>query len=319
MKQNLEHNLLADPNFIDWVLAPDEISDEHWRNWRRKNPERISEFEEAKLFLTSIHFTDNSAQINEDNLLKKIHKNIEDLNSSKLGLKHILGVAAFLALIFCTWFFLPSNDNFNTQFSEIKEFNLPDGSHVALNANSELEIIGDWEGNDDRNVLLKGEAYFEVSKTPIIGSSKFNVYTTKGIIKVLGTKFNVKDRSEEFSVALDEGKVIFEADKQSMELAPGEAILLDQNIIQKEQLNTQNFSMWKKMEINLENVTLLEIANVLEDFHGVKIIFNQEALKSRPGAAGLLEYSDLNESLDVIKDLFNINSKKEGQTISFSY
>jgi ferric-dicitrate binding protein FerR (iron transport regulator) len=320
MKQELEHNLQTNPKFIDWVLAPSEVSEEYWRNWLEKNPGRSKEFEEAKFFLTHIHFTDNSARLNESKLLKQIHTQIEAKNPPRLRLKHFLGMAASIALIFCTWFFFPSNDNiFNTQFSEIKELTLPDGSSVVINANTELKIMGDWDANDDRNVYLTGEAYFDVSETPLVGSSKFNVHTSKGIVKVLGTKFNVKDRIEEFSVALDQGKITFEAEEEILTLNPGEVIVETGEKLRKQEDNTQNFSTWKDMKMNLANVKLQEIANVLEDFHGIEITLDKSALKTRPVYEGLLDYSDLEGSLLTINLVYGINSKQDGQTITFSY
>jgi ferric-dicitrate binding protein FerR (iron transport regulator) len=320
MKHELEHNLITDPKFIDWVVAPSKVSEEYWRNWLEKNLGRSKEFEEAKFFLTHIHFIDNSARLNESKLLNQIHKQIEAKNPPKLMARYFLGIVASIALIFCAWFFFPSNiDNFQTQFSEIKELTLPDGSSVVINANTELKIMGDWDAKDDRNVYLTGEAYFNVTETPSVGSSKFNVHTSKGIIKVLGTKFNVKDRIEEFSVALDQGKVTFEAEEETLNLSTGEVIIETGEKLLKEVHDTQNFSTWKAMKMNLANVKLQEIANVLEDFHGIKITLDKSALKTRPIYEGLLDYSDLKTSLKTINLVYGTNSKQDGQNITLYY
>lgn len=78
---------------------------------------------------------------------------------------------------------------------------LPDGSVVNLNAESQLSykpLI--WFVN--RKVKMEGEAFFEVEK-----GSKFIVKTKNGDIRVLGTKFNVFSRDDEFSVACINGRV----------------------------------------------------------------------------------------------------------------
>lgn len=82
---------------------------------------------------------------------------------------------------------------------------LSDGTNVWLNACSELTYPASFT-EESRNVSLKGEAYFDVSKD---AEHPFVVQTKKCDIKVLGTEFNVQaDESDcEFSAALLEGSI----------------------------------------------------------------------------------------------------------------
>ena len=321
MKQKLEHRLIDDPAFIDWVVAPTEVSENYWKGWLKENPGRETELKETKLFLQHIHFSDNSAHLNESVLLDRIHLHIESSRTSpRFKLKYLMGIAASIALILTAWFFFPSPSSFQTPYSEIKQINLPDGSFVTLNANSELQILGKWKNGEDRNVHLTGEAYFDVSKSPTQGGTKFNVHTSNGIIKVLGTKFNVKDREDNFSIALDEGKIAFKSPQAEFDLIPGEVILEDENDqISKSFQDTKTFSSWKSMEINLENLTLLEVANVLEEFHAVNVKFENDALKQRLLKSGRVDYSNLEDFLNILQKAYNINFTQEGRTITFAY
>jgi ferric-dicitrate binding protein FerR (iron transport regulator) len=84
---------------------------------------------------------------------------------------------------------------------------LPDGSLVSLNADSKVTykpLI--WRIM--RSVKMEGEAYFEVEK-----GSKFVVSTKNGVVRVLGTKFNVLSRGETFSVSCISGRVEVKSDK----------------------------------------------------------------------------------------------------------
>jgi transmembrane sensor len=70
---------------------------------------------------------------------------------------------------------------------------LPDGSIVRLNAKSKVSY-GEGFGKTTREVFLTGEAYFEVTHNAGV---PFIVHTDEADIKVLGTKFNVRNYSNE--------------------------------------------------------------------------------------------------------------------------
>ncbi|MFL5748863.1 MAG: FecR family protein [Niastella sp.] len=70
---------------------------------------------------------------------------------------------------------------------------LPDGSIVRLNAKSKVSY-GEGFGKTTREVFLTGEAYFEVTHNVNV---PFIVHTDEADIKVLGTKFNVRNYSNE--------------------------------------------------------------------------------------------------------------------------
>jgi len=74
-----------------------------------------------------------------------------------------------------------------------KQLTLPDGTNVWLNAASSLIIHKNFN-EETREVELKGEAYFDVTHN---AQKPFIVHTSVIDIKVLGTKFDVKDYETE--------------------------------------------------------------------------------------------------------------------------
>ncbi|MDP2336312.1 MAG: FecR family protein [Bacteroidota bacterium] len=78
---------------------------------------------------------------------------------------------------------------------------LPDQSKVKLNAQSSISYNPYW-WKINREVKLKGEAFFEVQK-----GKKFTVVSTKGITQVLGTSFNIFAREEIYKVTCITGTV----------------------------------------------------------------------------------------------------------------
>ena len=82
---------------------------------------------------------------------------------------------------------------------------LSDGTRVMLNANSTLEYPASFDDAEVREVRLKGEAHFEVTKNP---HRPFVVKAGEMQTQVLGTIFDVKAyRKDAPKVTLMEGKV----------------------------------------------------------------------------------------------------------------
>lgn len=65
---------------------------------------------------------------------------------------------------------------------------LPDGSQVWLNSSSKLKYSNDFN-KESREVVLEGEAYFDVRKD---ANRPFIVHTSSLDVKVLGTSFTIK-------------------------------------------------------------------------------------------------------------------------------
>ncbi|MGS0524967.1 FecR domain-containing protein [Zobellia nedashkovskayae] len=95
--------------------------------------------------------------------------------------KFIRIAAAAAVIIFGSYFYLNNLDeNIVTEYAENKEVVLPDNSKVRLNADSELSY-SERKWSKERNVELKGEAFFKVAK-----GKRFTVATDAGKVAVLG-------------------------------------------------------------------------------------------------------------------------------------
>jgi transmembrane sensor len=106
---------------------------------------------------------------------------------------------------------------------------LPDGSIVRLNAKSKVSYAEGFAKT--REVYLTGEAYFEVTYNETI---PFIVHTDMADIKVLGTKFNVRNYSNEqrMEAALLTGSIelTLHADTQhKVLLKPSDKIVVKKN------------------------------------------------------------------------------------------
>lgn len=119
----------------------------------------------------------------------------------------IAAAIAFLALGIATWrygdiFLMESH---STKIGELADVILDDGSHLVLNTNSKIRV--DLQA-DKRIVYLKqGEVFFEVARDE---SRPFFIETKGGLVRVLGTKFNIRQRGATSDVTVQEGAVAVE-------------------------------------------------------------------------------------------------------------
>lgn len=147
------------------------------------------------------------------------------------------------------------------------EVMLSDSSRVWLNAGSELKYP-DVFGQDSREVYLKGEAYFEVSKNP---ARPFVVHTGAHNIEVLGTQFNVKAIDRESCVTtLVEGCVRMRNRRNdTVVLHPGQqAESWQGGDMRVREVDLRYDIAWKKDQFGFREATLFHIMKELSEWYG---------------------------------------------------
>lgn len=181
---------------------------------------------------------------------------------------------------------------------------LPDGTHVMLNANSHI-IYPESFGEGNREVEVKGEAFFEVAhdtRHPFV--VKANGITTK----VLGTKFNVRARSEKtVHVTLVEGSVeVTSPVGTSQTIVPGQdAAVTEGSNIEVTQPDIETYTAWVGGEFYFDNATIADIATEIGQWYNVSVIFNNPAkMQTR-----LFFAADRSATIDDVLRLLNMLDK----------
>ena len=148
------------------------------------------------------------------------------------------------------------------------QLNLADGTKVWLNSSSSLRFPI-FFSDDNREVELKGEAYFEVSKD---FKRKFSVRSGIQTVEVLGTQFNINAYSDEKSIktTLFEGeiRVIDLKTNDSKLLKPGEQSNVDQSI-QIKRIDTQAEIAWKEGYFYFKKADIQTVMRQLGRWYGV--------------------------------------------------
>ena len=212
----------------------------------------------------------------------------------RLSIRRIAAAVVVLLVATSSFFFLNKNNKSiveSTDFGKQKDMILSDASSVKLNSNSKIEFKKKWGKNEERIVSLKGEAFFNIKKSP--SKTTFKVATDYFTVEVLGTQFDVLAREDKASVVLKEGKVKIWFDEKvklvangtttlvkSVNLLPNECLRLSNQKYYKTTVNTSSHIAWMDQKLVLNNTELSDLASIIKDLYGYEITFQTEELKS---------------------------------------
>ena len=220
-------------------------------------------------------------------------------------------VAAVLVVMLTSSYFLFFNTitSFETQIAQTKSVTLPDNSEVILNSASKLSF-NEKKWADKRALTLEGEAFFKVQK-----GQTFSVNTTAGIITVLGTQFNVKERKNYFEVHCYEGLVSVTHNTKTIKLPPGKTFRVINGTIENvEDFNTQNPS-WIQQESSFTQIPLEQVIAELERQYDIKI--KLEGVDTSKLFTGSFTHTDKKIALQAVTIPLKLSYKSEGKTIIF--
>ena len=170
---------------------------------------------------------------------------------------------------------LYSTEKIKTGFGSQTSLTLPDGSQISLNAGSKISW-NDRKFADNRNVKVEGEVYFDILK-----GSPFNIKTSNGTVRILGTQLNVFSRENEFSVSCITGKVAVSAKNSEIILNPGEKAELTTNGLAKTTLtDISQTTSWKEGLFYFDDKPLVSIFAEIERQFNVSVDYNGDEKRS---------------------------------------
>lgn len=183
------------------------------------------------------------------------------------------------------------------------ELILPDGTKVWLNSNSEL-IFPSQFSDSLRTVELVGEAFFDVAKD---NARPFIVKTKMLSTKVIGTKFMVTSYANlNEEVALVEGSVNVTSaiSKQNTILKPGKGVTY--NLKNKKysviDINEDNIINRKSGLFLFDNITLVDMTEIMKNWYGVDFKFLDESVKNEIFYLKSIKYDNIENLLLLLKD-----------------
>ncbi|WP_458627484.1 FecR family protein [Winogradskyella sp. PC D3.3] len=223
-------------------------------------------------------------------------------------LKPLLRIAAILAIGFSVYYYTSTLDTeVGTLIAQQTTVKLPDASTVDLNANSTISF-NESHWNTTREVKLQGEAFFKVAK-----GKKFDVVTTDGIISVLGTQFNVKQRDSYFKVTCYEGLVAVTHNDNTVQLKPGHTFeIIDGKLLVNEKENATQ-PQWLRGESSFKGVPLKYVIAEFENHYSQNIITEDIDLSRL--FTGSFTHNNLDLALKSVTIPLNLSYSKSGKSI----
>ncbi|BAO74717.1 FecR family protein [Winogradskyella sp. PG-2] len=229
-------------------------------------------------------------------------------NKSTQWLKPLMRIAVVLALGFSIYYYTTTlNTEFNTNIAHQTTITLPDASTIDLNSNSFLTFNKNkWSSS--REVKLNGEAFFKVAK-----GQKFDVITKDGIITVLGTQFNVKQRKSYFEVNCYEGLVAVTHNNKTVKLYPGFTFrIIDGKLLAQEKENAAQPS-WLRGESSFKSVPLKYVISEFENQYSLKI--DSDNIDTSRLFTGSFTHKNLDLALQSVTIPLNLSYSKSEKSI----
>lgn len=273
---------MSDSNHIEDIMLRylnGESSEDESRvleEWIAKSKSNAEEFELVKSIWTD---TTNAALIPVDTekAWMSVHEKTIGMQPKVIKMnswKKIIAIAASIIIIAGIFYF--TNRAPETAWNDIiaqnsnKKVQLNDGTVIILREGSKISLPGNY-GRDSRKVKLDGEAFFEVTHN---AKNAFTVFTSKSIIKDIGTSFLVQSIDSIEQVTVTEGVVQFEASTENnspIVLRAGEAAYMKNEIIKRINADTANILSWNSKILVFNNTPLAIAANDLEHYYNIRV------------------------------------------------
>ena len=198
---------------------------------------------------------------------------------------------------------VPYGKRFNIVFS--------DGSKVYLNSGSVIKYPIKFIENKKREVFLEGEAFFDVAEN----KNDMFLVNSKGIkVEVYGTKFNVRNYTEDFNsdIVLVEGSVGINNSEilEQTILKPGfKGSVNKENFkVTTSKVNTKIYTSWIDGEVIFRNETFNQILKKLERLYNVTIINNKNKSSNELFNAAInVENENIEQVLEYFNKIYNID------------
>lgn len=247
--------------------------------------------------------------------LSKVKERIKKKRDKIYNLYILAGIAASI-LIIVGFFFSKEIGTHKTNIvanSKVIKYILPDSTVVFLSPGSSLSYMENDFKNQNRNVTMKGKAYFSVSKHERI---PFLVSGQHSVTKVLGTEFQIEENLSDSTteIYVISGRVLFastiESDKGVILTEGMKAHLVNKDSSPVvEFAPTPNPLAWAN-GIFVYNETPIDVVlNELSDFYNVQL----QSTGTNKKITGRFRLGSLDEILEVIEESLRIKIKKEKQ------
>jgi len=266
--------------------------------WRSESPQNEAHYLESLKAWDALTLLNEMEQFNSFDALKKVNSKIAQYDSSNwwyilqriaaILLLPLLIYSGFLTFQYILLKNLPVEQvmmqTVSSRQGMVTQFALADGTKVWLNSCSELQFPTRFTGNI-RDVTLKGEAYFEVTKNE---KQPFRVKANELNIEVLGTSFNVinYESDTQTEVILVEGKVKLSTvtgpvNKEFGIMHPGQRAVYHEELrkVYTKQVDVDKYIAWRNGDLIFRDDSMEDVVKRLSRWFNVEIVINDPEIR----------------------------------------
>jgi ferric-dicitrate binding protein FerR (iron transport regulator) len=321
-------DILLDDDFLAWVHGEPTAQAQNWEKAMNEHQQLKSFSEEAKVLLGSLQpSTIQAAAGAKSRVWNNVVATAGKQPTKIVGMNKWWKYAAAAAVIIIAgagyWWSANRNVTVTTKYAEKKRIELPDHSIVTLNANSTLLYSSNWSADKPREVWLDGEAFFEVSHLNGFDvtkeSSRFIVHADQLNVQVLGTSFNVDNRHQVTTVALNNGKVqvdLNNEERSKIVLAPGDVVTFSasKKILLNKKVAPDKIDAWKNNRLEFDKTPMREVITMLEDNYGFKVKVEDDEVYNKT-ISGAVSTENDTILLASISAAINMQLERKGKEI----
>ncbi|MDY6945562.1 MAG: FecR domain-containing protein [Pseudomonadota bacterium] len=186
-----------------------------------------------------------------------------------------LAAAAAVGWVITTGGLFAQASRAETKPAEIRELTLPDGSVVTVGAQSQVDH--EFTAKQRRARLTDGDAFFVVSTE---AARPFIVSVDDVRITAVGTRFEVRRRSEGVNVAVADGSVeVSWPDAEPVRLQAGEAVMVrKQTQPTVQSIAARDIGAWRQGRLVFDDATLGDLVSDANRYGTVRIVIEEPAL-----------------------------------------
>lgn len=195
---------------------------------------------------------------------------------------------------------------------------LNDGTRITLDAGSIFQYPHEFKGKT-REVFLTGEGYFNVTPNE---KKPFIVYANNAVIKVIGTRFNVRawQHNRKVRVTVAEGKVSLRServvDEEAVVILEGQLSTLPEKGRPSEpgNVDVRKHLGWINREAFFDDTPFHEILYQLERWYDLRFILEDDS-RSSDRLTVHIQNEPIEDILELITTLTHLRYERIGSTV----
>lgn len=209
--------------------------------------------------------------------------------------------------LFWSWL---HTQNYHTAKGERASIKLSDGSQIELNTETELSV--QYTDNARTVKLQHGEALFTVVHD---NAKPFAVTAANGVIKDIGTRFNVYQQATKVSVTVLDGEVSINTTNNptAHSVKPNQQLSYDNNgqLTPVTAVDTNTITAWQKKQLVFKTQPLSIVIEQLARYHKVSLQIADPKLRGLK-VSGVFPSDDLQLALNTIANALPIKITSTG-------